>query len=144
MHAELQNRIELRQLGVPVDIESLEHQETINYFKFIEPIYKIEPILVERVVVLYGSSGDPLAAGRFDMLARADGVPAIMDFKTTSAIHRPEVTAQLNMYLRAATQSGYLDQYPDVGLGVIHLSGETSRYIPIPKFADTFIERFEF
>lgn len=141
VHEEIQQLIEMRKenSGIPI---SPKYQETNNYFTFVEDIYKIVPLMTEKVVVLYNENGEPCAAGRFDLLCTASGKKTLADFKTTSTIHKQLVTAQLNLYLKAAIQSGYLDANEDVGLGVIHLSGETSRFVPVPKLADGFYLKF--
>ena len=141
VHEELQNLIELRKEDDGAPLYS-EYQEVENYFKFVEPIYKIQPIMTEKVVVLYDDNNKPYAAGRFDLLCNVDGHLTLADFKTTSTIHRQLVTAQLNLYLKAAKQSGYIDSKDDIKLGVIHLSGITSKFIPITKLGETFIKKF--
>lgn len=107
----------------------------------VEPIYKIEPILTEKVVVFSAPDNRVVAAGRFDLLCTVDGVLTLADFKTTSVVHRELVTAQLNLYLHAAIQSGYLGA-EGAALGVIHLNGEKSRYIPVARLRDSFLENF--
>lgn len=141
VHEELQQLIELRKEdeGIPL---SSEYQEVENYFKFVEPIYSIEPIMTEKVVVLYNDKGEPCAAGRFDLFCKVKGELTLADFKTTSTIHRQLVTGQLNLYLKAGEQSGYFSSEDNVKLGVIHLSGSTSRYVPITKLGDNFIKKF--
>lgn len=141
VHEELQNLIELRKEDDGIPLYS-DYQEVENYFKFVEPIYLIEPIMTEKVVVLYNDQGEPCAAGRFDLLCKVKGELTLADFKTTSTIHRQLVTGQLNLYLKAAEQSGYLSPQDNVKLGVIHLSGATSRYVPIAKLGDNFIKKF--
>ena len=141
IHEELQNLIELRKEDDGIPLYS-DYQEVENYFKFVEPIYSIEPVMTEKIVVLYNDQGEPCAAGRFDLLCKVKGELTLADFKTTSTIHRQLVTGQLNLYLKAAEQSGYLSPQDNVKLGVIHLSGATSRYVPIAKLGDNFIKKF--
>ena len=141
VHAELEHYINLRKKDPKVVIQS-EYDEVKNYFNFVEDIYKIVPVMTEKVVVLYGPDGEVAAAGRFDMLCTVDGKTTLVDFKTTSTINRQSVSAQLNLYLTGLLQSGYVKDISDIGLGVIHLSGRKSTYAPITKFEDNFYLTF--
>ncbi|MBO7735546.1 MAG: hypothetical protein J6S67_23475 [Methanobrevibacter sp.] len=143
VHQEIQDLVELRDeiLG-SIDPSIAQHQEVKNYFMFVEPIYKIQPIMMEKVVLLYNEEGNPVAAGRFDMFGLVADKPTLIDLKTTSTIHRQSVTAQLNLYLKGARQCGYLSDYANVDLGVVHLHGETSRYVPITVLGDNFCKQF--
>lgn len=140
VHNELQQLIEMRKLDLGLPLVS-RYQEVENYFKFVEPIYGVEPLETEKVVVLYDQEGTPAAAGRFDLLCNVKGGLTLADFKTTSTIHRQLVTAQLNLYLKAAVQSQYLKD-SNLKLGVIHLSGEKSKFVPIVKLGDNFYLQF--
>ncbi len=145
VHSELQSLIDMREDGIDItDLINLPttHQETLNYFKFVEPIYKIKPIMTEKIVVLYNDQKEPVAAGRFDLMAEVDGELTLVDFKTTSAIHQKLVTAQLNLYAVACVQTGYYSEGEIKKLGVIHLCGSTSRYKPIPILNKTFLKQF--
>lgn len=103
VHNELEVLMAYREeWGAAPTPEMMHFQEVRNYFAYIEPIYKIAPQLVERVVVLYNADHRPVSAGRFDMLCTVNDELCLADFKTTSTIHRPQVTAQLNLYRRAA------------------------------------------
>lgn len=140
VHEELSRLIDMRKADPGIDIAS-EFKEVRDYFEFVEPIYKIEPVMTEKIVVLYGPDGEPAAAGRFDLFCEVAGAPTLADFKTTSQIHRQAVTAQLNLYLKAAVQSGY-DIPADSKLGVIHLGSGKARFVPIAKMPDDFYLRF--
>lgn len=140
VHDELQQLIEIRKQNPDVPLDYA-HQETRNYFTFVESIYKVEPLLTEQMVVLYNED-KPAAAGRFDLLCNVKGKLTLADFKTTSTIHKQLVTAQLNLYLKAARQSGYIDPEADVDLQVIQLSGEKARMVPIAKLNDNFYLKF--
>ncbi len=140
VHKDLQTLIEIRQEDDSIPLVS-DYQEVQNYFNFIEPIYGIKPISTEKVVVLHDKTGKPVAAGRFDLLCTVKGELTLADFKTTTAVHKQLVTAQLNIYVMAAYQSGYIDTQ-NIKLGVIHLSGKTSKFIPIQKLDDDFYLQF--
>lgn len=140
VHQELDNLINLRDLGY--DIEDLmNYQETKNYFHYVEPMYKIKPVLTEQIVVLYDKDKEPIAAGRFDLICEADGVKTLADFKTTTTIHRQLVSAQLNLYRRAACQSGYIED-ENLPVGVIHLSGKVYEYKTLINFGEGFFKKF--
>lgn len=141
VHAEIEAFINKRKEDPKAELVS-EYDEVKNYFNFVEPIYKIEPILTEKVVVLYGPDGEVAAAGRFDLFCTVDGKKTLVDFKTTSTINRQSVSAQLNLYLAGMLQSGYVDDISDINLGVVHLSGMKSTYTPLTKFADNFYLTF--
>lgn len=140
VHEDIEQWINVRKVTPDAEIIS-PYPEVRNFFEMIEPIYKITPIMTEKVVVLQNPDGEIIAAGRFDLLCEVDGKLTLADFKTTSVIHRELVTAQLNLYLRAAIQSGYLSS-EGADLGVIHLSGEKCRYVPIVKLRDSFLLNF--
>lgn len=144
VHKEIQGLIELRACGWSIE-DSLEGkcQETKNYFNYVEPIYEITPIFTEKVVVLYNEEGIPVAAGRFDLACRIkNNTVAICDFKTTSTIHTKNVSAQLNLYKKAAEQSGYFPVGTIRYLGAIHLSGAQCKLKPIQIFGEEFLKKF--
>lgn len=141
VHSQIEHFIELRKKDPKVEIVS-EYDEVKNYFNFVEPIFKISPIMTEKVVVLFGPDGKVAAAGRFDMLCTVDGKTTLVDFKTTSTIKKQLVSAQLNLYLTGLLHSGYVESIEDIDLGVIHLSGLKSTYSPLIKFAKDFYLTF--
>ena len=139
VHNELQEWIEKRfaDSSIQIPLDQI-HPETRNYFCLIEPLFKVEPVMTEKVVVLYAPNGRPVAAGRFDLLCRRGGQLTLADFKTTSTLHRKLVTAQLNLYKKAATQSGYFSKEDNVALGAIQLHGTTSKYVEIVQLSEDF------
>ena len=133
VHNQIEHFIDLRKKDPNVEIVS-EYDEVKNYFEFVEPIYKITPIMTEKVVVLYDHNGEVFAAGRFDMLCTVDGKMTLVDFKTTSTLKKQLVAAQLNLYLTGLLHSGYVKDISDINLGAIHLYGSKSVYVPMIKF----------
>ena len=83
-----------------------------------------------------------MSCGRFDLFCKVSGQETLVDFKTTSSVHRQLVTAQLNLYLKAARQSGYFDTKRSIDLGVIHLSGEEAKFVPIVRLGDSYCQKF--
>ena len=142
VHSELRCHIDKRIESPEYTPVGFEHNEVRNYFEIVEPIWQIRPIMTERVVVLYSQDGAPVAAGRFDLLCDVGDQLTLADFKTTSVIHRKQVTAQLNLYLMAAIQSDYLPPERSVALGVIHLHGPTSKFVPIQRLSSDFYLKF--
>lgn len=140
VHTELQEWIEVRKKNPEAQIIT-PYAEVENYFKFIEPIYKIEPILSEQAVVIYDqNTNKPIAAGRFDLLCYVNHNKTLADFKTTSTIHRKQVTLQLNLYVLGLKQSKYVDQEEKINMGAIQLSGDKSKYIPIMELSPEFLK----
>ena len=140
IHNELKNLIELRQINEDIPLVS-EYQEVQNYFTYIEPIYNIKPIFNEKVVALYDENNNIVACGRVDMYCLQNEEETLIDFKTTTTIAKQYVTAQLNLYRIALRQSGYIKD-DNIKLGVIHLSGETAKFIPIIKLNNKFYLTF--
>lgn len=140
VHAELAENIEHRKIDPSYVVETV-YKEVNNYFDHIEPVYKIKPVMNEKVVALYDLQGEVVACGRFDMICYVMDELSLVDFKTTSSINRQHVTGQLNLYLMAAYQSGYIDTL-DLKLGVIHLSGDKARFAPITKLSEDFYLTF--
>ena len=141
VHAEIEEYINARKKDPNAELVTI-HDEVKNYFKFVEPIYDIKPIMTEKVVVLYAPDGTVAAAGRFDMLGTVKGKTTLIDFKTTSSINKQSVTAQLNLYLIGLLHSGYVKDIKDIDVGVVHLSGLKSTYAPIPKLQEDFYLTF--
>ena len=142
VHAELQEHIDKRLENPEYNVETFAYPETQHYFNVVEPIWRIKPVATEKIVVLYGPNNRPVAAGRFDLLCTVNDKLTLVDFKTTSTIHRQLVTAKLNLYRKAAIQSGSISNDDHVGLGVIHLHKDTSRYTSITTLADDFYLKF--
>jgi hypothetical protein len=141
VHSEIESYINLRKKD-PKAVLVTEHDEVKNYFNIVEPVYEIEPLMTEKVVVLYGPDNKVAAAGRFDMLGTVKGKTTLIDFKTTSTINRQSVSAQLNLYLTGLLQSGYVESIDDIDIGVVHLSGMKSTYTPLMKFDKDFYLTF--
>ena len=117
------------------------YPEVYEYFDFVEPIYGVEPVMTEQVVILYGKDGVPAACGRFDLLCKVKGELTLADFKTTTSLNKTHIIGQLNLYLIAAWQSGYIKD-TDLKLAVIHLVGDEATLSPIPKLSPRFYLHF--
>ena len=140
VHNQLEHYINKRKENPECPIDS-EYAEVQGYFSHIEPLYKVKPIMNEKVVALYNQDNEVVACGRFDMICYLLDAFTLIDFKTTSSINRQHVTGQLNLYLTAAYQSGYIDTM-DLNLGVIHLVGNKTKFVPITKLSPDFYQQF--
>ena len=143
VHAEIDSYVKQRKTDPNIAIET-QYDEVRNFFTFVEPIYKVEPIDGEKVIIVYDPDGQPFACGRFDLLCNIKNELTLADIKTTSVIHRQSVTAQLNLYAKGAYQCGYIteEQYKTLKLAAIHLNKGTSKVVPITKLADNFYLNF--
>lgn len=141
VHEELQEWTEIRKNCPEAQVIS-SYPEVIDYFSFVEKLFCIEPLLEEKIVLLYGKDDVPVAAGEFDLLCKKNGKLTLIDFKTTSSLNRKSVIAQLNLYLKGAKQSGYLSEREEVDLGVFHLKKGKSSFVAIPVLDESFCDAF--
>lgn len=68
-----------------------------SYLKLKEE-YKIESIYNELYILIVNTKGEPLCAGRLDMLFLAENSLGILEFKRTCELYLDNVTLQLNLY----------------------------------------------
>ena len=102
-------------------------KELRNY-KFLKKAYGFECLENEIPVILF-KNGDPVAAGRLDMVVAMNGKTGLADIKRTSTLDKNYLAYQLNMY-RIAYQQSYGVQI-DLLRG-IHLREDTRRFVDIP------------
>jgi len=141
IHDQLSTIIDKKLAGIKEDIQT-DYDEVYNYFCYVEPFYGIRPTMTEKVVLLYGADGTPAACGRFDLLAKLNGENALLDFKTTTNMHILSVTNQLNLYLIAAKQSGYIKDISNFKLGAINLVKNEWNFVPIAVLSPDFYLKF--
>lgn len=141
VHEELSEWIEWRRESPSIPVVS-NCPEVKDYFNHVEIIYNIRSVMNEKIVALYDLDGKIVACGRFDMICYINDELTLIDFKTTSNINKQHVMGQLNLYLKAARQSGYIDKTEEVKLGVIHLSKGKARLVPIPVLSEDFYLTF--
>ena len=114
----------------------------VRGFKFLQKHYKFTVEAVELPVLLF-RDGDPIAAGRFDLLIRNEkGELGIADIKRTSAFDKDYLAYQLTLYRRAFTQS--YDQEITFLAG-LHLREDIRKYAPIPivdDLADELLDKY--
>ena len=102
-------------------------KELRNY-KFLKKVYGFECLESEIPVILF-KNGEPVAAGRLDMVVAMNGKTGLADIKRTSALDKNYLAYQLNMY-RIAYQQSYGVQIDF--LRGIHLREDTRRFVDIP------------
>ena len=140
VHNELSNFIDGRMKDPSFSCET-SYPEVYEYFDFVEPIYGVEPVMTEQVVILYDKDNVPAACGRFDLLCKVKGKLTLADFKTTTSLNKQHIIGQLNLYLIAAWQSGYIKD-TDLDLAVIHLVGDEATLSSIPRLSPRFYLHF--
>ena len=132
VHKEIQDILE----GNSIEMNYI---ETSNFINVLAPRLFLEPINCEKIVVIYDGK-IPIAAGRYDLFACATEwhKKTLIDFKTTSVIHRQRVIFQLNLYKLGAYQSGYItkEEYESLVLCVCQLKGEIKKYEYLPNLPE--------
>lgn len=86
-------------------------------------------VVDNEVPVVIEKAGEPVAAGRLDLVLEQDAVLGLADIKTTASLDKEYLGYQLNLY-----RIGYEQTYgKKIGfLTGIWLRGEKRRYIEIP------------
>lgn len=107
----------------------------LRNFKFLQRVYKFD-VLYNEVPVILSVDGEPVSAGRLDLVIEKigeDGVlhgeRGIADIKRTSTLDKEYLSYQLNLY-RIAYQQCY-GMKIDFLKG-IHLREEKRKYVDIP------------
>lgn len=100
----------------------------LRNFKFLMDRYGFRVLQNEVPVLLY-SNGDPVAAGRLDLVLEMGGKLGGADIKRTSSLDKQYLAYQLNLY-RIAYRQSYGKQWEF--LRGIHLRGDTRRFVDIP------------
>jgi len=127
-----------RQLGQVVGSEPKTTTEGIVAFTQFQDwaaSVKLEPVFLEQTVwsLTHGY------AGTLDCYARINGVPTVIDFKTSSAIY-PEHMLQVAAYIQAIREMGYGE--PDAGM-IVRLPkkpGDVFEAHPVAEWRDRLAE----
>ena len=101
----------------------------VHNFQFLMNQYHFQPVDNEVPVILFGKNGDPLAAGRLDLVLREMAYLGLGDIKRTSVLNKEYLAYQLNIY-RIAYQQCY-EASIDFLRGV-HLREDVRKYVEIP------------
>ena len=115
----------------------------LRNFKFLQRVYKFD-VLCNEVPVILSFDGEPVSAGRLDLVIEKigedgalHGERGIADIKRTSTLDKEYLAYQLNLY-RIAYQQCY-GMKIDFLKG-IHLREEKRKYVDIPINEDMAIE----
>ena len=104
----------------------------VRNFKFLQKHYGFKAIENEVPVILF-DAGEPIAAGRLDMVIEINGELGGADIKRTSVLDKEYVAYQLNLYRIAYRQSyGIVWQF----LRAIHLREDKRKFVTIPIAED--------
>lgn len=100
----------------------------IRNFKFLQSQYGFDVLDNELPVVIF-ENDIPVACGRLDMTIEMDGRVGIADIKTCSALNKPKIAYQLNMYRLGMIQSyGVQAEF----LKIIHIRDNIRKFIDMP------------
>lgn len=108
------------------DGEDSSMQELRN-FKFLMDKYNFK-VLRNEIPVILSLDGDPVCAGRVDMVLEMDGRIGGADVKRTSALDKSYLAYQLNLY-RIAYKQCYGVEWEF--LRGIHLRDDVRKFVPI-------------
>lgn len=106
--------------------EKLPFPEVRN-FAFLQKRHGFEVVSNEVPVIL--SDGEPIAAGRLDLVLRMDGKIGGADIKRTAKLDKEYVAYQLNLYRIAYRQSYGVDWE---FLKAVHLKNNVRKLVDIP------------
>ena len=98
----------------------------LRNFIFLQRKFGFEVEANELPVILF--DGEPIAAGRLDLLIRENGVLGVADIKRTASLDKDYLFYQLNLYRIAVSQS--YDKEPQI-LRAIWLRDDIRRYVNI-------------
>lgn len=102
--------------------------EELRNFKFLRKKYGFEVLDNEVPIVLF-DEGEPIAAGRLDMVLKMGDDIGLADIKRTSGLDKEYVGLQLNLY-RLAYQQCYGTEITI--LKAIHLREDKRKFVDIP------------
>lgn len=102
--------------------------EELTSFKFLEFMHRFKVVGSEIMVILF-SNGEPIAAGRLDLVLSMHGEIGGADIKTTSVLDKEYLFYQLNMYRTAYIQSYGVEW---TFLKGIHLRRDKRKMVDIP------------
>lgn len=108
-------------------IEDKSIEELRNY-KFLKKQYKFECLKNEVPVILF-IDGEPVCAGRLDLVLKENDQVGLGDIKRTSVLDKEYLAYQLNLY-KIAYEQCYEEKIEF--LRALHLREKTRKYIIIP------------
>ena len=100
----------------------------LRNFKFLKNQYGFE-VIENEVPVILSLDGEPISAGRLDMVVYMNDQMGLADIKRTSALDKEYLAHQLNLYRIAYRQTyGIETEF----LRGIHLREDTRKFVTIP------------
>lgn len=108
--------------------EELLGTKEVRNFKFLQRHYNFEVIENETPIVIT-KEGNPIVAGRLDLVLGVHEITALADIKTVSALDKEYLAYQLNLY-----RIGYIQSYGTEikELYGVHLREDKRKFIKIP------------
>lgn len=117
--------------------KSLEEEfQEVRGFKTLKKLYDFEVVSNEIPIILEDSKGNPIAAGRLDLVITKDGKIGGADIKRTAVLDKMYLTYQLNLYAIAYFQSYGIEWK---FLRGVHLRNDTRKLVEIPINRDYFL-----
>lgn len=101
--------------------------DEVRGYRFLSDRYHFRALESERPVLLH-LAGEPIAAGRLDLIIKFVSSVAVADIKTTSTLDKEYLAYQLNLY-RIAYQQTYHKEINE--LYGIHLRGDKRKLVQI-------------
>lgn len=115
----------------------------VRNFKFLQKQYGFE-VLENETPVILSYDGEPICAGRLDLVLTLNGQTGLADIKRTSTLDKEYLTYQLNLYRIAYRQTYGIEA--DFLRGV-HLREDVRKFVAIPineamtwEFIEEFLE----
>lgn len=101
--------------------------EELHNFKLMKSLYNFD-VIDNEVPILITKDGEPVAAGRLDLVMRVNGEPCLGDIKTTATLDKAYLFHQLNFY-----RVGYMQTYKKYigGLYGLHIRKDKRRFNPV-------------
>lgn len=108
--------------------EELVATKEVRNFRFLQKHYKFN-VLENETPIVITKEGNPIAAGRLDLVLDINGITALADIKTVSSLDKEYLAYQLNLY-----RIGYMQSYGTEikELYGVHLRDDKRKFIKIP------------
>lgn len=108
----------------------------VRGFKTLQRLYKFEVLENEVPIILEDRTGDPIAAGRLDLVISIDGKMGGADIKRTSVLDKEYLAYQLNLY-RIAYEQSYGKKWEF--LRGLHLRNDVRKFVELPIKEEYFL-----
>lgn len=108
--------------------EELVATKEVRNFRFLQKHYKFN-VLANETPIVITKAGNPIVAGRLDLVLGIHGINALADIKTVSTLDKEYLAYQLNLY-----RIGYMQSYgADIKeLYGVHLRDDKRKFVKIP------------